>query len=283
MLRVLFWNVQGRDAAFEQIPALVGEFLPNVLTLIEAPEGAEAQLHRLGVAACLASSELDNPRRLLTFALDERLHLTQCLSNRHHRAYQAAFDGHEPLNLVAVHLQSPVNDKGDATGRPQKRAEKCREFVEGVEDITGHTRTIVFGDFNMDPFALAMVNIDGLNAMNTAWRARSHRTSEETTRATFYNPMWSMFGDRRPMPDGRASPPGTYYVDDDGPAGYFWHMPDQVLLRGDLSSHLTRLDVVDQVGGSALVSRKARRPNLSDHLPVVFELCESVWRRRDEP
>lgn len=36
-------------------------------------------------------------------------------------------------------------------------------------------------------------------------------------------------------------------MDDDGPAGCFWRMPDQVLLRGELSSHLTGLDVIDEV------------------------------------
>jgi hypothetical protein len=70
----------------------------------------------------------------------------------------------------------------------------------------------------------------------------------------------TLFGDRRSMPDGRPSPAGTYYMDEDGPAGYFWHMPDQVLIRSEL-----------------LVSKDARRPNISDHLPVLFEFSGSVW------
>jgi hypothetical protein len=173
-------------------------------------------------------------------------------------------------------LESQLHDKGDPD-RARQRAHRCRAFVERVEEDTGHRRTAVYGDFNMNPFHHAMVNFDGLNAMSTAFRARRARVLAGVTRPTFYNPMWSLFGDRRPMPDGRVSPAGTYYMDEDGPAGYFWHMPDQVLVRFELSAHLGHLSIIDEVDSKSLVSPDARRPAVSDHLPVLFEINESVW------
>src|SRR5690554_3487986 len=167
-LRILFWNVKGRDEkastlALELLPAIVDQFDLDVLTLIEAPNDAEAQLRRLGVPIQPSSRniDLDNPRRLLTFVLNRDLLLTEHLANRHHRAYELARAGHEPLNLVTVHLRSPNNDKG-TRGRALKRAQRCREFVEDFEGFSGHKRTAVYGDFNMDPFFESMVDIDGL-------------------------------------------------------------------------------------------------------------------------
>jgi exonuclease III len=283
MLRVLFWNIKGRDTrtalrALEYVPALVRRFEPHVLTLIESPASAGARLQKAGLRLELVDrrSQTDRDRGLSTFCLDERLRLTQRGDDRYHRAYQAVLPGHQPLTLVAVHLPSALHDKGDHD-QARRRADLCRAFVERTERDAGHTRTAVYGDFNMNPFAHAMVNFDGLNAMSTAFRARRARTLSGVTRATFYNPMWSLLGDRRLTPDGRVSPAGTYYMDDEGPAGYFWHMPDQVLVRFELCAHLRHLDIIDEVESRLLVSNDARKPAVSDHLPVLVEFNQTVW------
>ncbi|MFO7561508.1 MAG: hypothetical protein R6X02_02595 [Enhygromyxa sp.] len=254
---------------------MVREFQPHVLTLIEAPASSGARLQNAGLQLeSVERTPTDSDRGLRTFCLSERLQLTQRGVDRYHRAYEAVLPGHQPLTLVTVHLPSALHDKGDPD-HARRRADFCRGFVERVEQDVGHTRTAVYGDFNMNPFAHAMVNFDGLNAMSTAFRARRARKLAGATRATFYNPMWSLLGDRRL--DGRVSPAGTYYMDEDGPAGYFWHMPDQVLIRFELCAHLGGLNIIDEVGSRSLVSRGARRPAVSDHLPVLFEFNESVW------
>jgi hypothetical protein len=220
-LRILFWNVCGRGrrggGALALVPSLVREFEPSVLTLLEAPGDTEARLRGSGLPMHLANLGIgdDNHRGLLTFGLDERLRLTERVADRHHRAYEVSRAGYEPLNLVAVHLRSPLHDTGDSTrARERRRADRCRAFVENVEDVARHARTIVYGDFNMDPFSGGMVDIDGLNAVSTAFRARRRRSSEGITRATLYNPMWSKLGDR-PSPGrqsvrGRRRPGGVF-------------------------------------------------------------------------
>lgn len=156
-LRVLFWNVGGREPALSLMPAMVRQF---------------------------------GPRRLLTFALDESLHLRERAADRHHRAYEVGREGHESLTLVAVHLRSKTYDKGD-THPPRFRTDRCHGFVEAI---------------------------------------------------------------------------------DDGPAGYFWHMPDQVLVRAELIDHLGAVDILDMVEQDALVSDGVRKPSVSDQTRVTGEL-----------
>lgn len=284
-LRVLFWNVKGGasaadNAALALVPALVDAFELDIVTLAEAPDDTQQVLRAMGLATNVPEPDLGtNERGLVTFVTGERFKVTARRIERHHRAYAAAPNGCDPVSLVAVHLQSPVNDKGDPE-RARMRAGRCHDFVEDVEQSEGHTRTIVYGDFNMDPFAIPMVHIQGLNAMRTAARARRPRTSEALTRGTFYNPMWNLLGDRRGHPDRWPSPAGSFHMDDDGPAGYFWRMPDQVLVRGELTEHLGSVEILNAVGARRLVSERAHRPCVSDHLPILFELRETAWRQR---
>ncbi len=227
-LRVLFWNVKGRVDALELVPALVRELEPHILTLLEAPRSTADRLRAAGLAAESPVGEIPsadaNPRDLRTFTLDTSLRLRARTHDRYHRAYELASPGFQSLTFVAVHLESSLHDKADHD-LPRARANDCHTFVEKVERVAGHARTVVYGDFNMDPFAHAMVNFYGLNAMSTAFRARAARGYRGKTRAMFYNPMWSLLGDRRSRPDERVSSPGTFYMDEKGPAGYFWHMP----------------------------------------------------------
>lgn len=55
-------------------------------------------------------------------------------------------------------------------------------------------------------------------------------------------------------------------------AGYFWHMPDQVLIRFELAAHLGELSIIDQIDSELLVSKDARRPDFE----VVAELDTRV-------
>jgi hypothetical protein len=173
-LRVLFWNIKGRDgktavAALEHLPALVRRHDPQILTLLEAPISAKDRLRHAGLPVHSADREQggDSLRDLRTFRVGDQLRLRARGSDRYHRAYEAVLPGFQPLTLVSVHLQSKVNDKGDHD-RPRQRADRCRTFVESVEGDVGHRRTAVYGDFNMNPFDHAMVNFDGLNAMSTS-------------------------------------------------------------------------------------------------------------------
>jgi hypothetical protein len=152
---------------------------------------------------------------------------------------------------------------------------KSYQVIYNAEKDAGHSRTVAFGDFNMNPFDQGMVNSEGFGAVMTrslAVRLSGGRLDESRK---FYNPMWSRLG--RELPE----PPGTYYYDARKPFNVFWHSLDQVLIRPALFDAFRDEDfqilttTPDSEGSPIdLVRQNPIHCNLnfSDHLPILFRL-----------
>lgn len=141
--------------------------------------------------------------------------------------------------------------------------------IRGLEDRRGHLRTVVVGDFNMNPFDAGVTAFDELHAvMCRTVAGREVRTVRGKEDRLFYNPMWGLFGDRTP------GPPGTYYRSRGGVVNYYWHLYDQVLLRPAIADALTDLRILDTDGEESLVTADGLpdQRSASDHLPILFRL-----------
>jgi endonuclease/exonuclease/phosphatase (EEP) superfamily protein YafD len=118
--------------------------------------------------------------------------------------------------LAAVHFPSKVNWSDE-----EQRAEMQNLASEIVrtEDSQGHRRTLLVGDFNMNPFEKGMISSHGLHAVMTRKIAnkQSWRVSGKEY-LFFYNPMWRFFG------DGSDGTPGTFYFRKPTPDVYFWNI-----------------------------------------------------------
>ena len=171
------------------------------------------------------------------------------------------------LILGVAHLPSKLYRNSEEQALLSTR---FRTTIQGIEEQLGHSRTVLLGDFNMDPFEIGMVNSESFHAVmdrNTA--IEESRIVEYEQRYFFYNPMWSMMGD---LSDG---PPGTYYKRR-GSISYFWHTFDQVLLRPSLIECFDThsLAIITEVREESLL-RDNGRPDTdkaSDHLPIFFRL-----------
>jgi endonuclease/exonuclease/phosphatase family metal-dependent hydrolase len=151
---------------------------------------------------------------------------------------------------------------------------QCVELANSIklqEEEVGHSRTVLVGDFNMNPFEDGMVIAGGLHAvMSREVATRGARTVSAKSYQFFYNPMWNLLGDVTP------GPPGTYYYDNAVQKAFFWNMFDQVLVRPDLLTSFDNddLKILTSVGETSLLSPNGR-PNTriaSDHLPILFKL-----------
>ncbi len=138
--------------------------------------------------------------------------------------------------------------------------------IRAAEHKRNHQRTLVVGDFNMNPFEQGMVDAHALHAvMSRDVAERESRTILRRSFTYFYNPMWRLMGD--PL-----NGPGTYFYRKATPVQYFWHTFDQVLLRPALLSIFddSSLRIVRHDGtGDIIIQGKAKA---SDHYPIQFSL-----------
>jgi hypothetical protein len=168
--------------------------------------------------------------------------------------------------LAVVHFQSKGPwDRDDQTLESTALAAD----IARAEDQAGHQRTILVGDFNMNPFDPGVIGAQALHATMTRGLAgRGEREIGGKTYRFFYNPMWGHFGDRTP------GPPGTYYLRSSKPGHYFWNMYDQLLLRPALTGLLDDLQILDTDGHTSLLTKNGlpKESDGSDHLPILFRL-----------
>ena len=173
------------------------------------------------------------------------------------------------FTIVALHLRSKLHQSHDLD--QALAAVGINAQIRAVEGTIGHRRTLVVGDFNMNPFEPGLVSFDCFHAvMSRTTAQRRSRKIGGQEHFFFYNPMWNHFGDHPP------SPPGSYYRTGSGRTEYFWHSFDQVLLRPDLLDCFRDdgLEVVTRIGELSLVEENGipDRTTGSDHLPLLLEL-----------
>ena len=174
----------------------------------------------------------------------------------------------ESLLLAGVHLASKLFQR--EFDQPFE-ARRLMERIEEAEALVGHDRTVVLGDFNMNPFEPGMVSSEALHGvMDRRVAAKGARTVNEVSRRYFYNPMWALMGDH-----GSAAL-GTFFLGSGSYTHYFWHTFDQVLLRPSLLAAFKEegLRIVEAVGRRSLLAKNG--PGLdrkiSDHLPILLKL-----------
>ena len=173
----------------------------------------------------------------------------------------------ENINIVALHLP----DKSYHTNESQSEnasllAQKILRFEDENDD-----KTIVIGDFNMNPFETGMVKANGLNAvMSSQLVERGKRKVSNEEYKFFYNPMWSLFGDIK------NNVSGSYYYQNSELVTYQWNIFDQLLIRPSLVPNFVKesIKLLDNDGKKSLLSRNGipNKAKYSDHLPLIFTL-----------
>ncbi|MGD1950100.1 MAG: endonuclease/exonuclease/phosphatase family protein [Leptolyngbyaceae cyanobacterium] len=173
----------------------------------------------------------------------------------------------ESILVAAVHLSSKLYaDDNEQTAQTRQIVQS----IEEAEENAGHSRTVVIGDFNMNPFEKGLVDADAFHGVMSQLTARKGtRNVRSTQRKFFYNPMWGRMGD---LSEG---PPGTYYYQASKNFELFWNTFDQVLLRPGLLNAFRKenLKVITEIGTNRfLTSDRLNKDEFSDHLPIMIEL-----------
>jgi hypothetical protein len=262
----LFWNVNrhpleervGRIISSEQIDvALLAEAMIPSATLVTRVEQLTGVRYRVADGTAgrfVVCSRL--PRRALRLVLD----------TPRWRVYRVVVDQIPEFLLTVAHLPSKLHT--DAHTQAVTVDELAADITR-YETKRQHVRTALVGDLNMNPFEPEVSGVRGLHAVNSvAVAARDTREVRGQEFRMFYNPMWSLMGDRSP------GPPGTFYRGAADAVNYFWNTYDQVLLRPELAPRLHRLEVLVTDGVESLLTRNGLpdATHASDHLPLLFRL-----------
>lgn len=270
MLRFLFWNLgrkplaslAARVAADRDVDVVilaeVAETTPEILAALNRSSSRPRLFHHAFPDECEKVKMFARFDQRLVRPLSDSTRVTM---------RELLLPGRASVIVGGVHLASKLFTA--EIEQAQRSTDLVRE-ITAQETKTGHTRTVIVGDFNMNPFELGMAGAYGFNAVMTANLARrGSRRVESVDRPFFYNPMWNHFGDRGP------NPPGTYYYSN---SPHLWNMFDQVLIRPALVNEFLedQLLILTEIGSSRTrLLTKRKLPDsktASDHLPLLFAL-----------
>lgn len=167
--------------------------------------------------------------------------------------------------LVAAHMPSKLYGISSNT-----RSVPFLQLVDAIKDDEVRNKqllTVIFGDFNEDPYEMNSLDakiLHGLPSYNDAKRQNRIIFGEEYK--MFYNPSWNHLGDE-------SFPPGTYYYASNDTLSTFWHMYDQVLIRPDAKTAFGDFQIITTIDNTDLFD-SLFHPNkaISDHFPIVFDL-----------
>ncbi len=268
MITFLFWNV-GAAPRSAQIAQLAAHLDVDVLMLAEVgddPADLLLTLNRESVAYSYAPGIVNTKIQVFSRFSDEAVapvFETDRLAIRRFTLPET-----EEILLAVVHFPSKQHWSDDS--QSMECARLAGDLLE-AESIVGHQRTVLVGDFNMNPFETGVVSAGGLHAvMSRAIAKRESRIVQGRVYTFFYNPMWSVLG------DGTPGPPGTYYDQSSEQKAFFWNMLDQVLIRPALLDRfrIEHLAIIDHTGEHSLLTGLGlpNRAVGSDHLPILFRL-----------
>jgi len=267
-VNILFWNIKNNIKIVPLLPTLCVEKKVDILILSEIKDIDTTNYitRRLEETGQTYFSELPMPgnRTFLFHSLDKRIRKIK--DGKHFSAYKIS-NGSVVVLLVSIHLPSKLHRSDNDIGHA---GSLVKREIETIEKEIGTNKTIVVGDFNLNPFSELMVSIYGFHAiMCKKTASKSTRIVDGETHQYFYNPMWSLHG------NDSSNVLGSYYHHKN-PTSFVWNMFDQVIIRPSLidNFNIKELELIHQIGEFSIL-KSSGAPNereFSDHLPLKFNI-----------
>lgn len=275
-IKCLFWNLKGKNL-FREIAEAVKENELDVIVVAEG-EGLDipSMIDRIKSNGRRFEQRVTlQEKRGLKLIADSRMEISVYREESRYMAYKIRENGKRYL-LIVVHLDSAMylsetarNLRASELSRMIEKIENnCRDEEYAIE--AKEYKTIIVGDFNLQPFSAGIIGKHGFNAVMDEYRAKkANRRRDDRKHPVYFNPMWNLMGKR-----GQAL--GTYYRDSDQDDNlFYWYTIDQVLLRPELIDDFVwdEFEILEQIGDNKLIVRnKIDKKRYSDHLPIKFEV-----------
>lgn len=263
-MNIVFWNLNNQIRAMEVV-ALFDLYNCDIAVFAEyADEDAVilAGLQVRGIHCCFLPTV--GCRRIKILVRSELDSFSVKRESERYTFREYSAPGKIPTLFCMIHFQSKLHMNNE---EQLVEAGYLKSEIEEVESEVGHGNTIVFGDFNMNPFDAGMYFANAMNSVPCKHVAKSGaRNIQGREHSFFYNPSWNLLGDRNEAP-------GSYYYGGGAYSRMHWNILDQIIMRPIISDRLDNnsLRVLTSIGADSLLSAM-KRPRLSDHLPLFFSI-----------
>lgn len=268
-MKILFWNINNKSLN-KEFDILALNVNPDIIIIAECSMRISEILSSLNNHQVKYFYNADPIcSKILMFSKFHDEYVSPITSSLRYTVRSIKVPTYPEFNLMCLHFQSKVHwDFSDQAAHSFELNSVINQFEEKSEN----NKTIVLGDFNMNPFDFGMVQTTGLHAVMTKEVAlNKSRTVDGKEYPFFYNPMWSFYGDY-----GKGKASGTIYNTLSKPVNYFWNIFDQVLIRPDLLEFLDEenLEIITQLDEETMLLKKTNRidERISDHLPISVTL-----------
>lgn len=169
--------------------------------------------------------------------------------------------------LCCVHLNSKIYSGHE--GFREILIEQIIKDIREIEKELNTENTIVVGDFNINPYDSSFIDARYFHGIPVYEESKKKsRIIAGKEYYMFYNPMWNLLGDSQ-------QPYGTYYHGGNDTVNTYWNMYDQVIIRPALKDRFVNdsLKIVKETKTRFLLDHNGHPDkNISDHLPIVFEI-----------
>lgn len=175
--------------------------------------------------------------------------------------------------IILVNLHFPSKASYDGANQLSIAA-TYSQWIREIELLRKHIKTIVVGDFNMNPFEDGMIQPHAFNSTLSAEIARnSPRTFHYEKYDVFYNPMWNWLGDKNHETGNDKIPGSHFFKTTTDVSQIYWNVFDKVIVRPDLIDAIdySSLKIIETISINDLVSKKNSNTS-TDHLPLTFTL-----------
>lgn len=263
-MRVLFWNTHNNEDINHILCELIIENNINIVVL------AEYKADMLGLIETLSQQGFIMKEYYTTGC--ERIKIIGDLDDvvpglqTDHVSFQII---NKNYILCCVHLLSQIYTNNE--GARNIEITQIVTAIQKLEKQNDIENTIIVGDLNINPFDHSCIDANFFHSLPFYEVAdkRSRIISNQEFKM-FYNPMWRFLGDLN-------KPYGTYYYNGSRVDNIFWNIYDQVIIRPALRNRFVddSLKIITETESRFLVDDKGHPDNnISDHLPIIFEIKE---------
>lgn len=268
-IKYLFWNIYRKNL----IGPLLQIILENDLDIVALAETENLDIKSLINSLSIQEQEWKVieicPVANIRVLAKRNVHISVHQEDKRFTSYKV-FEDKGMYLFHVVHLSSPMYLEESARNI---RAINVSQVLRKIEEMIfgdSEYKSIIIGDFNLQPYSQGLSSVHGFNATMSVPKAKKLlRVVEGEEKYFYFNPTWKLMGDNKIAQ-------GTYYNSSDQQENsLFWYSFDEILVRPYFIDMFNwdYFGIIEQTETHKFVNKDIiDKHNYSDHLPIKFEI-----------